>query len=290
MKLRTKFTLILSATFVVGLLVTGIISYQILFSNAQKEISERAQLMMESAMAMRAYTNSNVKPLIKPLMVETFHPESVPSFAAMRSFETLREKHPDYTYRETALNPTNIAHRAVEWEVDVISHFRNYQDSKELTGTRSTPSGEVMYIARPIQITQAGCLDCHSTPEAAPATVIKAYGPNNGFGWQMNEIVGAQIVAVPMSVTLNRARTTFLFFMTALTAAAVIAVVSLNFAMRLMVVKPISDLSRLCDEVSKGDFTADDPSTTGDDEIASLGKSFVRMKVSLQKAMKMLED
>ena len=290
MKLRTKFTLILSATFVVGLIVTGLISYQILFSNAQKEISERAQLMMESAMAMRAYTNDNVKPLIKPLMVEAFHPESVPSFAAMRSFETLREKHPDYTYREAALNPTNIAHRAVEWEADIINHFRNFQDSKELAGTRSTSSGEIMYIARPIQITQAGCLDCHSTPDAAPATVIKAYGSNNGFGWKMNEVVGAQIVAVPMSVTLDRARNTFLFFMSALTAAAVVAVVSLNFAMRIMVVKPISDLSRLCDEVSKGDFTADDPSTSGDDEIASLGKSFIRMKVSLQKAMKMLED
>jgi hypothetical protein len=201
MKLRTKFTLILSATFVAGLLVTGLISYQILFSNAQKEISERAQLMMESAMAMRAYTNAHVKPLIKPLMVDAFYPESVPSFAAMQSFDSMREKHPDYTYREAALNPTNIAHRAVEWEADIIGHFRNYQDTKELTGVRSTPSGDSMYIARPIKITQEGCLDCHSTPDAAPASVVKAYGATNGFGWKMNEVVGAQIVAVPMTVT-----------------------------------------------------------------------------------------
>lgn len=290
MKLRTKFTLILSATFAAGLLVTGVISYLILFGNAQKEINERAQLMMESAMAMRSYTSNNVQPLLKPLMVETFHAESVPSFAAMRSFDALRERHPDYTYRESALNPTNVAHRAVEWEADIINHFRNHDGVKELTGTRATPTGEVMYIARPIQITKTSCLDCHSTPDVAPASVIKSYGSTNGFGWQLNEIVGAQIVAVPMSVTLDRARSTFIIFMSALTGAALLAVVSLNFAMRLMVVKPIAELSRLCDEVSTGNFSADDPSATGDDEIASLGRSFVRMKVSLQKAMKMLED
>ena len=290
MKLRTKFTLILTATFVAGLLVTGLISYQILFSNAQKEISERAQLMMESAMAMRNYTVSNIKPLLTPLMAEAFHPETVPAYAAMRAFDSLRKHHPDYTYREAALNPTNIADRAVEWETDIITHFRNHDETKEIRGSRQTPSGEVMYIARPIQITQASCLDCHSTPAAAPATVIKAYGSNNGFGWKMNEVVGAQIVAVPMTVTLDRARSTFSVFMIALTAAAVLAVVSLNFAMRWLVVRPISELSQLCDQVSKGDFSADDPKTSGNDEIASLGSSFVRMKVSLQKAMKMLED
>jgi HAMP domain-containing protein len=290
MKLRTKFTLILAATFVAGLLVTGLISYQILFSNAQKEISERAQLMMESAMAMRTYTVKNIKPLLKPLAADTFHPETVPAFAAMRAFDSLREHHPDYTYREAALNPTNIADRAVEWENDIITHFRNHEEAKEISGSRQTPSGEVMYIARPIQISQASCLDCHSTPDAAPATVLKAYGSNNGFGWKMNEVVGAQIVAVPMTVTLDRARSTFTIFMGALTAAAVLAVVSLNFAMRWMVVRPISELSQLCDQVSKGDFSADDPKTAGNDEIASLGSSFVRMKVSLQKAMKMLED
>ena len=290
MQLRTKFTLILSSTFVVGLIATGIISYQILFSNAQKEINERAMLMMESAMAMRSYTINNIKPILKPLMAENFHAESIPSYAAMQAFDLMRAKHPDYTYREAALNPTNVVHRAVEWENDIITEFRNHEGLKEISGTRQTPSGEAMYIARPIQITQASCLDCHSTPEVAPASVIKAYGTTNGFGWKMNETVGAQIVAVPMKVTLDRARSTFTIFMSALTAAALIAVISLNFAMRILVVRPIAEMSRLCDQVSKGDFSVQDPKTTGNDEIASLGGSFVRMKVSLQKAMKMLDE
>jgi len=288
MNLRTKFTLILTATFVAALLVMGTISYQIIYSNARAEIRERATLMLEAAMSMRTYTINNVKPLVAQLGADVFHPETVPAFAAMRAFDLLRVKHSDYTYREAALNPTNPADRAVDWESDIIGYFRNNDTAKEVSGTRTTPTGEVMYIARPIQITNASCLDCHSTPDKAPASVIKIYGPNNGFGWKMNEIVGAQIVAVPASVSLERARTTFLVFMGSLTAAGVLALISLNLAMRVMVVRPITRLSRLCDQVSKGDFSAGDPKIAGKDEIASLAGSFSRMRISLQKAMKML--
>ena len=47
--------------------------------------------------------------------MEAFPAESVPAFAAMRAFDLLRENHPDYTYREAALNPTNIARRGASF-------------------------------------------------------------------------------------------------------------------------------------------------------------------------------
>lgn len=289
MKIQTTFTLILSATFLVGLVITGIISYAILSGNAEQEIRERASLMLESAKAMRSYTINNVKPLVAPLMKETFHAETVPAFAAMTAFDLLRESHPNYTYREVALNPSNPRNRPVEWEHDIVSQFRNFKDTTELTGTRQTPAGDIMFIARPIQVTKESCLDCHSTPDKAPATVIKAYGESNGMGWTMNEVIGAQIVAVPVSVSRDRARHTFLIFMGSLTAVAALAVVILNYALRRIVVRPIVQLNTLCDQVSKGDFSQGDPDTSGSDEVGSLGRSFVRMKISLQKAMKMLE-
>lgn len=289
MKIQSTFTLILSATFLVGLILTGVVAFYILYGNAQQEIRERASLMLEAAKAMRSYTINNVKPLVTPLMKEVFHPETVPAFAAMSAFDLLRESHPNYTYREVALNPSNPRNRPVEWEHDIVSQFRNFADTKELTGTRQTPAGEVMFIARPIQVTKESCLDCHSTPDKAPPAVIKAYGESNGMGWKMDEIIGAQIVAVPVSVSLDRARHTFWIFMISLTVVAAIAVVILNYALRRLVVQPIMQLNNLCDQVSQGDFSQGDPNTQGDDEVGSLGRSFVRMKISLQKAMKMLE-
>ena len=40
--------------------------------------------------------------------------------------------------------------------------------------------------------------------------MIDIYGPDNGFGWNLNEIIGAQIVTVPLQVLLDRARGTFI--------------------------------------------------------------------------------
>jgi Protein of unknown function (DUF3365) len=40
-------------------------------------------------------------------------------------------------------------------------------------------------------------LICHSTSEAAPVEMVKVYGTANGFGWKLNEVIGAQIVSVP---------------------------------------------------------------------------------------------
>ena len=56
---------------------------------------------------------------------------------------------------------------------------------------RDTPNGKMLYLARPIQIKDKACLACHSTPEEAPATMVKLYGPTNGFGWKFDEIIGA---------------------------------------------------------------------------------------------------
>ena len=65
---------------------------------------------------------------------------------------------------------------------DVISQFRNQADKKELVGHRSTPTGESLYLARPIRITNEGCLVCHSVPANALPAMVAKYGTANGFG------------------------------------------------------------------------------------------------------------
>ena len=99
---------------------------------------------------------------------------------------------------------------------------------KELGGERDTPTGRALYIARPIQIGNPACLGCHSTPDAAPATMIKLYGPANGFGWKLNEVVGAQVVSVPMAVPLQNAQRAFYTFMGSLVAVFALVFIALN--------------------------------------------------------------
>ncbi len=144
------------------------------------------------------------------LLDTEFHPQSVPAFAATEIFGYLREKFPDFFYKEATLNPTNPRNRSTDWETDVVNQFRAAPESTaEFISTRETPGGTSLFLARPIKISNVSCLQCHSTPDKAPPEMIKLYGTANGFGWKMDEVIGAQIVSVPMSVPLKMANATF---------------------------------------------------------------------------------
>jgi hypothetical protein len=126
-----------------------------------------------------------------------FFPQSIPFYASTENFNYFRGQYPDFSYKEAALNPTNLRDRTVDWEADVVNIFRNDPARTEVTGRRETPDGTSLYFCAPIRVDDASCLTCHSTPEVAPPEMVKIYGTANGFGWKLNEVIGAQIVSVP---------------------------------------------------------------------------------------------
>src|SRR5262249_46214752 len=254
MGLRLKFNLVLLVVCVLGLAATGSVSWGLLQRNARAEVVRNADLMMEAALAIRSYTVAQVRPQLAVQMAQTFLPQSVPAFAATETLNQLKKKYPDYFYKEATLNPTNPRNRAADWEADLVQEFRNRAGVTELTGERDTPTGRSLYIARPLQIKDPACLSCHTTPEAAPAPMIKLYGPSNGFGWKLNDVVGAQVVSVPMTLPIRNAERAFFTFMGSLTAVFALIFVVLNVMLSRMIVQPIARMSKAADQVSTGNF------------------------------------
>lgn len=289
MGLRLKFNIVLLAVFVIGIGVSGLVSWNLLHQNAREEVVRNAELLMEAALAVRSYTVTQVKPHLDAKLGEVFLPQTVPAYAATETLNQIRKKYPDYAYKEATLNPTNPRDRAVEWETDVVNAFRNRSELKEITGERSTPTGLSLYVARPIQISNPACLQCHSVPDAAPPTMIKLYGSNNGFGWQHNEIIGAQIVSLPMDLPIRNANRAFYAFMASLSVVFAAVFVALNAMLSWIIVRPIASMSAAADKVSVGDFTIPEFVEQGKDEISVLASSFNRMRRSLQQAMKIIE-
>jgi protein-histidine pros-kinase len=128
MKLIVKFNLVLLLVFAVGFLATGYVSNRLLRRNANQEILENARIMMEAALAVRSYTNTQIKPLLDTQLKYTFLPQSVPAYSANEYFGQLRKKYPEYSYKEATLNPTNPVNRATDWEADIIRYFRQSPD------------------------------------------------------------------------------------------------------------------------------------------------------------------
>ena len=288
MGLRLKFNLVLLVVFIVGLGATGYVSYELLHRNAREEVLRNAGVMMEAALSARAYTVAKVRPALA-YDADKFLPESVPAFAATEMMALLRKKYPDYMYKEAALNPTSPRNRAVEWEADIINAYRADPGRGEISGIRDTPTGRSLYLARPFQIKDPGCLACHTTPEMAPAAMVKIYGPHNGFGWKQNEVIGAQIVSVPMNLPIRNANRAFVTFMTSLALVFAVLFVVLNIMLTRLIVEPITELSFAADQMSKGKTDVAEVPAKGSDEVAQLGQAFNRMRRSLQKAISLIQ-
>src|SRR5581483_6307042 len=192
----------LNVVFIITFAVVGWIAHAacaaLQQADARREVLNTAGLMLDSALASRAYTADEIDPLLVGHMQDGFPPQSIPFYAATQTFASLRKLHPDFTYKEATLNPTNPRDRATDWEADIIEQFRNHPSSQQIQGERATPMGRSLYLARPIRA-RPECLSCHGLASAAPAALITRYGRDNGFGWQPSEVIGAQIVSVPFA-------------------------------------------------------------------------------------------
>jgi protein-histidine pros-kinase len=289
MKLLTKFNLILLLLFGVCGLVIAEVAYNFLISNARREVLEEAQLMMAHAKSVRDYTANEIAPLLQQAAKkDTFSPETVPAFSALATFKHIHDKYPDYEYHEATLNPTNPAHRALDWEADVINYLRDHRDKQEYTGERMAATGPTLYLATPIPA-EATCMQCHSVPSAAPTAMIAKYGPKHGFGWKQGSVVAAQIVSVPMSLPIQIANQAFHRLLLYMIAAMIVTMIALDIGVHYIVIRPLKLVSVTADRVSKGEKNVPLLAVKGHDEIANVTASFNRMRVSLQKALKLLE-
>ena len=291
MKLLLKFNLALIVVFAIGIGATAALSRDLLQRNAREEIYEAAKLLADSALAVREYTSRNIAPLLETQIRYEFRPEMVSAFSALEVLRTLREANAEYRqflYREATLNPTNPANKAVDWENDIVAAFRNGSVQPPLLGERDTPNGRMLFFAKPLKAGPA-CLRCHDTAERAPATMVAKYGGSNGFGWKAGEIVGAQIVQVPVTAALARADAALRVFVASLAGVLLAIAATLNGLLWWLFVRPVTRIAALADRISLGAVDAPDFAANSRDEIGSLAQALSRMRRSLSQAMRMLE-
>lgn len=291
MKLLAKLNLLLLLVFGLGLVLIGINARSFLLADAKKDVVQQAELMSANALATRDYTEEEVSPILEksPEAQQDFLPQTIPFYAATVTFNRLRKTFPDYAYREATLNPMNLADRAEDWQADIVEYFRNHPGQKELVGERTGAVGQTLYLAHPI-VAAPGCLICHSQPGVAPASLVKRYGSQNGFGWRPNEIVAAQIVSVPMSLPVSLANQGLRNLLISLGIIFFAAIAAIDAGLYLIVIRPLRLVSDSADRVSTGDIDQAPLPVKGKDEIAEVTTSFNRMQTSLKKAMEMLGD
>jgi HAMP domain-containing protein len=290
LSLAVKFNVVFLIVFIVGFVASSLFANALLQQSARDESLDKARMLMGAAAATSVYTSDQIVPLLENRLKFGFLPQSIPSFAATEQLQQLLKSYPDFLYKEATLNPTNPRDRATGWEANVVNQLRGKPETKELIGERADDNGPSLFVAQPIQITDPACLACHTSPETTPKSVVDRYGPLNGFGWKLNEIIGARLVSVPLAVPLQRASDMLHTFMIAMLGIFVFLFCALNVMVYLFVTRRLKHMSALADRVSLGEVDVPELDVRGHDELARMGQSFVRMRTSLVSAMHMLED
>ncbi|MEM9924606.1 MAG: DUF3365 domain-containing protein [Cyanobacteria bacterium P01_D01_bin.50] len=290
LQLKQKFTVLLVVILIIGVSVSGLALSLILRQNAEREVANTALILMETMSSVRNYTNTQVNPELTAKLETTFLPQSVPAYSAREVFENLRNKreYKDFFYKEATLNPTNLRDKADASETKIIERFRNQNKLEELSGFRSLPGGDIFYIARPLAVTEKSCLQCHSTVEAAPPTMIQRYGTANGFGWKLNEIIGAQVISVPANRVIQKANKSSIVIIGIVFIVFITVILLVNIFLNTQVVRPLKRITRVAEEVSTGHMEVDFDQVSND-EIGHLVRAFKRMKLSLEMAMTRLK-
>ncbi|MBD0336793.1 MAG: DUF3365 domain-containing protein [Cyanobacteria bacterium Co-bin13] len=290
LQLGQKFTVLLLLVFLGGILASGLALSSVLNRSAQAQLTTKALMLMETMNSVRDYTSTNIQPELVSRLDTEFLPQTVPAYSAREVFESFRGNplYTDFFYKEATLNPTNLRDKADDFEAKLVQQFQQQGKGKEVSGFRKTPGGKLFYIARPLHVTKQSCLECHSTPDVAPASMIERYGPDHGFGWKLDEIIGAQVISVPAAKVLQSARQSLFLILGIFIAVFSVATLMVNLWLKRFVVRPLNRMATVAEAVSMGDTKAEFI-VNSKDEVGQLAEAFNRMRMSLQMAMQRLD-
>lgn len=288
--IASQFTLLLSLIFIGGIALGGLVLSQVLEQKASQEMSDRGQIVMQMVNAVSSYTTHNVAPLIAQVgdPQTDFIPETIPSLAAKKVFNTLKQdwKYKDFTYKAATLNPTNLADGADRFEAKLIEQFSSDRSIKTLSGFRNSTQ-RLFYSAQPLVVTDTSCLKCHSSPSIAPKSHIELYGTQNGYGWKLNQIVGTRMIYIPASDVFFNARKALFVFINVFIGIFALALISINYLLKWRVIQPLKPMANLAQIISLDTVSAAEVRAlerdglskiaTRTDELGQLGRVFQKM-------------
>jgi protein-histidine pros-kinase len=290
MRLQNTFSITLGVTFFASFVIVAVIFYREALMQADQEAMREARMMLAAATAARDYTSERVTPLLSAPSAEDFHPESIPSFATQTIMKRFNAAFAEYSYREIALNPTNLDDLPRAWQSDVIQRFREHATLKELSGERTDQARTLLYIAEPIRISDPACLTCHGDPKKAPPSMLAAYGSAHGFGWKQDEVIGAKFILVPISERLALALSNVFWFLIALGCVLIVALMVAIALVQWAVANPLLRLAERAERLSVGEHGAEELTPQGPAEFRMLARAINRLHRSLALALSHVEQ
>jgi len=203
-RLTAKTQYYLGAGIILLVCCTGASWYQYwnLQNQALANVYRKADIFLSTASSIRMYVKDTLRPRIgKDLTSDRFILEAMStSFVSRQIMNHLKQGYPDFSYKRAAYHPRNPVNSADEFETKMLSWFAENRTAERWEGL--IKKGQQTYYARMTPIWAEGeCLQCHGVSTHAPRELLDRYGSENGFGFAVGDIVGADTIYIPMDKT-----------------------------------------------------------------------------------------
>jgi len=230
--------------------------------------------------------------MYKFLGQDEFIPSAMSTSYISRSiFEDVRKDFPDYIIKFSSDNPRNPVNKAGPEELKIIKHFNKNPHLKRWEGVIKIAGNQYMGIFRARRM-DTSCLRCHGDPKDAPISLIKQYGDKAGFHRPIGEIIGMDVVAIPLrKITQglwSKSKNTFFLIISSL----LLFFFSTVLVMRFIIIKRITNVAGHFEKIlSEKDYIhIESIKIEGKDEISQMAKGFNLLVGELSQFYRLLED
>lgn len=200
--IKTQFYLGVGTILIICCLGASWYQYQNLQQQAMESVHQKTGIYLNAASSIRSYVKDVLRPRIQTsLNSEQFILEAMStSYISRQIMHNLKESFPELTYRRAAIDPRNPVNSADDFEIGMISWFKENPQEEQWSGM--VKKGGKNYYARMMPIiADKTCLNCHGNPADAPSELTGIYGTDRSYGYQVGDYVAADTIYIPMDKT-----------------------------------------------------------------------------------------
>lgn len=249
------------------------------FANANSEL----RLLGDLVKSIKGYIGEDMRPWF--VKNKQFHSAGFSGIVAVsRVAENLKKIQDRYAIRNVSDNPLNPANSPEPLEHELLHAFRGNR-GVTIVQREGELGGQQMLVSSAPIVSQPGCLQCHGEPEKVHPEITGQYGRSSGYNYKDGDVVGLELVGVPLADVNALALQRSLMAGGLLTAMFALIFLTINLLVRRNLISPIMEITGAAQAVVKGDLERP-LDIQRNDEIGDLARSVELLRRSFAQVMK----
>lgn len=282
-----RFNRVLILLYLASLLASLPAVYYITRHQAISAAQGQLNLLVDTVISLRQFVTKDIRPVVREAGI--MHPPAVSGVVATAHLARyLGALQPGYYIKIASDNPLNPRNKASPLEQSLLERFRKNRSLDSIIEIGPIADMDYLVSARP-SVSETGCMLCHGDPAAAPKEITALHpASGKGYGYKLNEVVGANVVGVPLGNVMAVAMERAAVVAAALTVLFAVLMLAINLLVRKHIIQPVLEIAESAHAVSRGDMERRIESDRND-EIGDLARSFELLRRSLAAAMRRLK-